>query len=286
MMDKTRIRVIENIGNALRDGDTFRKVEENDPVVTELERNKVIVNFDTLREKPVSKIKSKLALAIGRRLTKKINENTEIVGLENILSVSGGAIITSNHFNIVDNTVIRYLTMKCGREKGLYIVVQESNIFMKGFFGFLMKNGYTLPVSPNLRYMQKNLRPALSKILARGDTVLIYPEQEMWFNYKKPRPLREGAYQFAFENKVPVIPVFIEMKETDGVTDDGFKAIKHIVHVLKPIYPDLSLSPREGREDMRERDMKMRIEAYESAYGTKYDSDFIPERDIAGYNPK
>jgi 1-acyl-sn-glycerol-3-phosphate acyltransferase len=217
-------------------------------------------------------------------LTDKINENTEIIGLENILSVSGGAIITVNHFNIVDNTVIRYLTMKCGREKGLNIIVQESNIFMKGFFGFLMKNGYTLPVSSNLRYMQKNLRPALKEILGRGDTVLIYPEQEMWFNYKKPRPPREGAYQFAYEMNVPIIPCFIEMREMEDIDQDGFKRIKHILHVMTPIYPNVELSPREGRQELMQKDYNLKIACYESAYGIKYDNSFIPARDIAGYN--
>jgi 1-acyl-sn-glycerol-3-phosphate acyltransferase len=175
--------------------------------------------------------------------------------------------------------------MKCGRERGLHVIVQESNIFMDGFFGFLMRNGYTLPVSPDLRYMQRNLRPALKEILERGDTVLIYPEQEMWFNYKKPRALREGAYQFAYEMNVPIIPCFIEMVEIDGTDMDGFKNIKHIIHVMPPIYPDTTLSPREGRRAMMEMDMQYKISAYERAYGIKYEEKFIPERDIAGYNP-
>ena len=285
-MDEKRLLVIENIRKALEDGDTFRKVEIGDPTVTEDGVKKVIVPFDNLKRKPFNKIKAELAVRIGRRLTARINENTEIVGLENILCVSGGAIITVNHFNIIDNTVIRYLAMKCGREKGLHIVVQESNIFMKGFFGFLMKNGYTLPVSSNLRYMQRNLKPALAEILGRGDTVLIYPEQEMWFNYKKPRPLREGAYQFACENNVPIIPCFIEMAELDGEGEDGFKRVKHILHVMPPLYPDAELDKREARRALMERDMELKIACYESSYGIKYDNTFIPERDIAGYNRK
>ena len=174
--------------------------------------------------------------------------------------------------------------MKCGREKGLRIIVQESNVFMKGFFGFLMRNAYTLPVSSNIRYMKENLRPALKKILERGDTVLIYPEQEMWFNYKKPRPLREGAYQFAYEMNVPIVPCFVEMQETEGIDSNGFKQIKHILHVMPPIYPDVSKSARESRAEMLNIDMNCKIKCYEDAYGLKYDNSFKPERDIAGYN--
>ena len=112
MMDETRLLVIDNIRKALEEGDTFRKVEPNDPVISEEDIKRVIIPFDNLRKKPINKIKAELACLIGKRLTKKINANTEIVGLENILSVEGGAIITSNHFNIIDNTIIRYLQTK------------------------------------------------------------------------------------------------------------------------------------------------------------------------------
>ena len=282
-MDKERLLVIENIRTALCEGDSFRKVELYDPTPTDEEIKRVILPFDTLRKKPLNKIKAKIARIIAERETKKINIDTEIVGLENALSVTGGAIITCNHFNVIDNTVVRHLAMKCGRHKNFHIVVQESNIFMRGFFGFLMKNCNTLPVSKSPSYMAKNLMPALYKILARGGTVLIYPEQEMWFNYKKPRALREGAYYYASELSVPIIPCFVEMRETGEIGGDGFYIIKHIIHVLPPIYPDTSLDKRARYQKMREEDARKKRECYEKVYGNSVDSPFKPENDIAGY---
>ncbi len=283
-MSEDRLKVIDNIKAALERGDTFAKVELHDPVVTDEDRERVIYRFDNLRRNPINKIKAHVARKIAESETKKRNVNTKLAGLENALSVEGGAIITCNHFNPMDNTVVRILADKCGRARNFHIVIQETNVFMDGFFGFLMKNCNTLPVSASAQYMAKNLRPALSKLLARGGFILIYPEQEMWFNYKKPRELREGAYHYACEFDVPIIPCFIEMREGSEYDDDGFLEVHHTLHIMPPIYPDKTLSPRDARADMQARDMEAKRACYERVYGIPCDDTFIPERDIAGYH--
>ena len=283
-MDTERLKVIDNIKKAIDCGDSFRKVELNDHVVTDSERRCVILPFDNLRRKPINRLKAKIAERIANKQTARLNTHTEIVGLENALSVEGGAIITCNHFSIMDSTLIRLLVEKCDRKKKLYITVEESNVFMKGFFGFLMKNCNTLPISPSTEYMAKNLMPAIKKVLSDGAFVLVYPEEEMWFNYKKPRELRGGAYHFAYSAGVPVIPCFVEMNERDTLDPLGFYEISHTLHVMPPIYPNTALSKREAREDMRRRDREAKRACYELAYGRSPDSDFSPEQDIAGYN--
>ncbi len=282
-MNEERLKVIDNIRAALERGDSFAKVELHDPVITEEDRRRIIYPFDNSRKNPINKAKAYIARKIAESETKKRNKDTVIEGLENALSVEGGAIITCNHFSIMDNTVVRLLAKKCGRAKKFDIVVQETNVFMDGFFGFLMKNCNTLPVSASAQYMAKNLKPALAKLLGRGDFVLIYPEQEMWFNYKKPRALREGAYHYAYDFGVPVIPCFVEMREGEELDGDGFLEVRHTLHVMPPIYPDLSLSPREAKADMLRRDAEAKRTCYERVYGIPLDEDFIPERDIAGY---
>ena len=44
----------------------------------------------------------------------------------------------------------------------------------------------------------------------------------MWWNYRKPKPLKKGAYTFAAKNHVPVLPCFITMEDSDILGDDGF----------------------------------------------------------------
>ncbi len=275
--------VIKNIKSALDSGDTFRKVSIGDPTPSSDDIKRVILPFDNERRGGVAKIKAFTARKIAETFTKKVNQNTEIVGLENALSVNGSAIITSNHYNPTDSTPIRMLAKHLNKEKKLHISVQESNVFMTGIFGFLMKNCNTHPFSANGEYMVKNLKPALEKILKDGSLLLIYPEQEMWFNYKKPRPTRDGAFHYAALFGVPVIPTFTEMITLDGERDsDGLLPVKHILHVLPPIYPDKNLSVRENRAIMQTKDYNLKKKCYEEAYGIPLEYSFDPEKDIAG----
>ena len=280
---RERLEVIANIAEAIKDGDSFCKVEIGDPKPSERDIKRKIVPFDNLRKKPVNKLKRAIARAIANKATFMLNSETEIIGLENLATVKDGAIITSNHFNPIDCTLIWLLAMCAGRENELSILVQENNIFMKGFFGFLMRNCNTMPVSSNLSYMARNLKPALKKKLEGGELVLIYPEQEMWFNYKKPREFQIGAYHYASEFGVPILPCFAEMIEMDEIDDCGFCKIRYVLHVMPPIYPDETLPFRERREKMYQLDKAAKRECYESVYGITLDDEFIPERDIAGF---
>ncbi len=278
-----RLKVIANIDAAVRDGDLFRKAELFDPIITQDDIKRVIEPFDTQRQKLTSKIKAHIARRIAESETKKRNTETVIVGLENALSVEGGALITQNHFSIMDNTIARLLAIKCGRHKAFDIVIQETNVFMTGFFGFLMKNCYTLPVSRSASYMAKNLKPTLKRNLERGHFILIYPEQELWFNYKKPRDAREGAYHYAAEFMKPIIPTFVTMENTGELEENGFYKQRHTLHVMPPIYPDPTLTIRENRDRMRARDLELKRRCYEETYKIPLTDDFLPERDIAGY---
>ncbi|MBQ7332834.1 MAG: hypothetical protein IJW38_00625 [Clostridia bacterium] len=119
-----RLLVIENIKKALDSGDSFKKVELFDPVITDEDIKRVIEPFDTERRKLKSKVLAYFARKIAEKETKKRNLLTEVRGIENALSVNGGAIITQNHFNIMDNTVARILALECEKAKDFHIVIQ------------------------------------------------------------------------------------------------------------------------------------------------------------------
>ena len=278
-----RLLVIENIKNALIEGNSFKKVELFDPVITEEDIKRTIVPFDTERRRAKSRLLSFISRKIAESEAKKLSSRIEIYGLENALSLEGGAIITQNHFNPEDSLPARLMAMKLGKEKDLHIIVQQTNVFMTGFFGFLMKNCNTLPVSDNLSYMAKNLKPAIKNILDKKGFILVYPEQEMWFNYKKPREARDGAYHYAAEFGAPILPCFVTMKNTKDLDINGFYTQKYTLHVMPPIYPDKNLSVRENRENMKRLDTELKRNCYESFYGAPAEKEFEAERDIAGF---
>lgn len=140
----------------------------------------------------------------------------EIQGLENFKNLDSGAIITCNHFNAFDSFAIQ-VAYEAAQQKNrrFYRVIREGNYTsFPGFYGFLMKHCNTLPLSSNHKTMH-NFMKATDKLLRDGHFVLVYPEQSMWWNYRKPKPLKKGAYLFAVKSNVPVLPCFITMEDSD-----------------------------------------------------------------------
>ncbi|MBQ9267809.1 MAG: 1-acyl-sn-glycerol-3-phosphate acyltransferase [Clostridia bacterium] len=281
--DEERLKVIQNIKKSAESGNFNSKVELGDPVITDELREQVIVNFDTLKKKIKNKMNAWASRKVADIATEMVNKTTEIEGMENIEDLHSGAIITCNHFSMFDNTVIRHLMRRIGKEKKLYIIVQETNMLMTGAIGWLMKNCYTIPLSMNSEYIVNNFNPTIKKILDKKGFILIYPEEEMWFNYKRPRTHKIGAYHYACKFDVPVVPCFIEMKETEEVGKDGFYKVDYKLHVLEPIYPNKELEMRARKEDMRQRDYQAKVDLYEKIYGRSIEEKFNVENDIAGW---
>lgn len=284
--DKERLKVIKNIKTNTENNKLNEKVELNDPIITNMQREEKIIHFDNLRRNPIKKFKRVIARNIANGYTTLFNKDTEIIGIDNIKDINTGAIITSNHFSPQDSTVIRYFTNKVGKRNHLNILVEEENILMEGKVGFLMNNCGTIPVSKSKEYTLNNFYPSIEKMLKKKEFILIYPEEQMWFNYRKPRPLKIGAYHIATKFNVPIIPCFIEMREIENeYEENGFNKLKYIIHILKPIYPDPSKDFKTNKEEMRNKDYKLKKEAYEKAYGKKLNYEFEDE-DIAGYVTK
>lgn len=278
-----RVRVIKNIEKAIMEGDYNKKVEEGDHIVSEEDRKKVIYRYDVMKKKVRHKIEFEVANVITATIASRVNRDTTIVGIENIKDVDSGAIITSNHFSKVDTTIIRKLMSKIRKTRKYSIVVQEDNFFMKGALGWILKNNKTIPLCLNHSYIENTFNPTIEKMLKKKYYILIYPEQEMWFNYRKPRALKIGAYHYAAKYNVPIIPCFTKIEDTDEIGDDGFKKSKYTLYVMPPIYPDPNKTLKQNKEEMRQKDFELKVEAYEKAYGRKYDEPFDVTKDIAGY---
>ena len=83
------------------------------------------------------------------------------------------------------------------------------------------------------------------------------------------KPLKKGAFQFAVNNNVPVVPCFITMEDSDIIGPDGFKIQEYTIHIMKPIYPDPLKSKQENIENMMEKNYMMWKRQYEASYGRK-----------------
>jgi len=258
--DASRIKVLQRIKDCEARGD-FNVDVEDDPPTIPIDPNKI----DYLRKKWTSKFKTRWAYRLGLRFIKKLVKTKQLVirdviGLENLVGVDGGAVITCNHINIMDNFIVMLGLNKhfkrFSKPNQMFKVVREGNYSQTGFLGFCLRNADTLPIDQsgkNWRLNGKTME-AIKVVLAKGKKVLIYPEQSMWWNYKKPRPTKIGAFSTAAKNNVPIIPCFITMS--------GEENVEYTLHIL-PIIPPTD------KETMQKQNEKLWRETYEKVYGTK-----------------
>ena len=227
---------------------------------------------DYLNEKPLSKIKNKIANIFGARFFDRMIEKRQLIirevrGIENFTAVKGGKIVTCNHFSVGDNYAVWVALRDHMEGKLLYKVIREGNYTNPPKpFGLFMRHCNTLPLSSRKDTMAKFMS-AFSALLDRGETILIYPEQGMWWNYKKPRPMQEGAFSLAVRNKAPIVPIFITMEDSDVLDPDGFFVQEYTLHILPAIYPDENLSYVAAKKDMKKRNYEAWVKTYEAVYG-------------------
>ena len=240
---------------------------EIDPPWKPLDPEKV----DFLKKNPWNRFKSHIATFLGWRyfegtLKKKQWIYAGCTGLENLADFSGGAMVTCNHFSQVDSYAVHLTLTKHFKKYRLHKIVREGNYSFPGLVGFLLRNGDTLPIGEGFKLMSK-ATAAIGALLECGKKILIYPEQGMWWNYRKPRPLKKGAFLFAAKHGAPVIPCFVTLNDSLLIGKDGFPVQEYTTHILPPIYPDKNLTTGENCERMRVRNAELWQECYERVYG-------------------
>lgn len=265
-----RLKVLERIKEYEKEKRFNDDVENDEPAKPILPKD-----VDYTNKKLSSKLLTKLANTLGKMYFESMIKHKKLIikeinGLENVSKIQGGAIITCNHCNIADNYIV-YRALKPTFKRGhyLYKVIKDSNYTnFKGIVRLMMRHANTMPLSSNIDTM-KNFYKSVSTLLNRNEKILIYPEQAMWWNYKKPRPLKLGAFKLAVKNNVPVIPVFITMRDTDILDKDGFFVQEYSVHFLPAIYPQKNLSFTEQITKMKEENYNSWVDVYEKVYKTK-----------------
>ena len=270
MSKEERLRVIARIKEYEVQGRFNDDVEEDDPAIP-IRPGEVDYTIKKLSSKAMTRLANFLGKSFFENMIRKKKLIIkEVRGIENATAVTCGAIVTSNHFHLSDNYVV-YKTIKPALKKGhyLYKVIKEGNYTnFKGPVRIMMRHANTLPLSSNLATM-KEFYSGMKVLLERGEKILVYPEQAMWFNYRKPRPLKVGAFRFAAKFNAPVIPVFIGMRDSEELDDDGFKVQELYVHYLPAIYPDSDMSAAENAKRMMEKNYALWVEAYEAFYHEK-----------------
>lgn len=282
IIGENRQAVIENIRRCAESDRLNDKVEPGDPILTPQQEKAMIDSYIQSRKMPSFRLKTALCTGFVRQAARLLNRSTSITGLEKVPEDLGGVIITSNHFSPVENTVIRHLTNKLGR-RHLGIICQTSNFAMTGPIGILMNYADTIPISTDPRYLARDFLSILKeRLVEKKQAILLYPEQEMWFHYRKPRPPKNGAYFYAAKLNVPILSCFVEILDEEADDTPEFKKVRFVLHILGVLYPDAEKSLRENMDTMAAQDYQWKVQCYEEVYGKPLSYAFEPW-DIAGW---
>ena len=267
---ENKLALLAHIEELEREGRFSEDAEENPPAPVLMPED---INY--LPRSLKSKTQTKYAFKVARWFVNMLIKKKQLIikeykGIENLEKVADGAVITCNHFNAFDSFAIQ-LAFEQGKlkKKKMYRVIREGNYTgFPGFYGVLMRHCNTLPLSSNFKTMEKFIA-AVDRVLEKNQFVLVYPEQGMWWNYRKPRPLQKGAFTFAARNNKPVLPVFITMEDSDVLDDDGFYVQEYTVHFCEPIYPDPNKKRAQNSCEMRDKNYEAWKAVYEQTYGEK-----------------
>lgn len=263
-----RLKILKKIEEFEKKGTFDIDVEEDPPTIPLMPDS-----VDYLNKKNTSKIKTAIAYKAGEKLVNSLIKDEKLIikqvnGIENLKNIKSGAVITCNHFNPFDSFAIEKTFREAGfnKEKKLYKVIREGNYTnFPGIYGFFFRNANTLPLSSNIETMKEFMK-AVDTILQRKDFILIYPEQSMWWNYKKPKPLKIGAYKLAARNNVPILPIFITMQDSSIIDNDGFFVQEYIINIGEPIYPEKCKTEKESANHMRDKNALVWKKIYEDFY--------------------
>ena len=279
-MDPSRLKTIENIRRNVAAGEFNRKAEPGDPQLDAEQLDTLLRANVGSRKRLPYRLRNFAARVIAGVFSRIYNRGTRFEGLEKIRSIKGPAIITSNHFDFLDCTVMHELGRRAWH-RHIIGLSQATNFAMGGFLGFILKYYDMIPVFKQKEFMAEVFEPLMDEAVRDGRFILIYPEQEMWWHYRKPRPPKRGAYLYAAKYGVPLIPCFTEMTELSSIDRFGVRRLRYTVHIGDPVYPDPALSERENSFAMMQADYAFKKAAYERAYGRPLDYSF-GGFDIAG----
>lgn len=229
----------------------------------------VTEDYEFIKKGFKNAVKHKFYLYLLNRYTKRINKNLtnlKIVGKENLKGVKA-SIVTCNHVSKCDSFAVRAAV-------GLDIMYVASDV--NNWKNILGKVGRQTGYLPLKRSLDKNVMRKFNEAIEfylekKKKKILFYPEQAMWREEPRPRPIKEGAFHYAVKHKVPVVPLFITMQPKEKMIDEQnrLEFSDYTIHILPPIYPKENLSNKENVQYMKDENYRLWTETYEKVYNKK-----------------
>ncbi len=160
----------------------------------------------------------------------KLLYNLKIEGKENIKNLDSGAISISNHVLLLDCALVGL----CYGIKKVYYTTLEGS-FKIPFVRRLIKFLRAVPIPKDITN-KKRFLAEINNLLNNKKIVHFYPEASLWPYHKKIRKFRNGPFNIAIKNNVPIIPIVIHFREPNKIRKIFKRKDDITLKILSPIY--------------------------------------------------
>ncbi len=171
----------------------------------------------------------------------------KIEGKENVENITTGKVTVSNHVHPLDCTMVGLANVP---QKTFYTSLETN--FKIPIVRKIIKLLNTVPIPQNIKYT-KAFMDSIDKLLQNNKTVHFYPEGSLWPHYDKIRHFKNGAFDFAVRNNVPVVPMVIKFNKTKKISNLIKTRTTITLVIQKPIYPNRLLGKKDAILDLKER---------------------------------
>ena len=212
---------------------------------------------DLLHHSIIYKILSSLLYLIAYPilfLLTKIWMGLKIEGRENLNKVGDEYITVANHINMIDCAMITLSIFP----RIPYFLTLQSNLEIP-IIKYLVMLFRGIPIPRTLAGKEKMIN-TIDGLLKRGEVVGIYPEGHLIPYYDGIREFKNGAFNFAVKNQVPILPIVFTYREPEGIIKKFKKRPFITLTILEPEYPKSEMS-KQNVEELKSRvQRKMRLE--------------------------
>lgn len=151
-----------------------------------------------------------------------------------------GYVSISNHNLVLDC----YANCLANLPKITYLPTVEETMKIPAI-RHILKALNVIPIPSNPKGLVK-FKDSVNSLLQNKKAVHFYPEGSLWPYYKELRPFKPGAFRFAVENNVPVLPYCIYFRERKGLWKLIGKKPLVTLEVLPAIFPDNTLPKKQA----------------------------------------
>lgn len=211
---------------------------------------KVEPGYDYLRNSVLSRAATFLLRGFAAIILFFLNRilfGFEIEGDQNVDKLGDkGAITICNHVHPMDCTMVNMALLS----RRVYYITLERN-FKIPVIRHIIRILGAVPLPNNYHYAGEMFE-AMGEAVRNSACVQVYPEAVMQPYCKNLRRFKNGAFQMAVDNDVPVLPMAIKQVKPDKLYAlYKTKPCLRLV-VLPPVYPDKTLPRKEAVEKLKE----------------------------------